>query len=160
MVPKPVPPSISCEVEGYPAVNPKLTSPSPNITYHNVLCEVSGLSYGPIHKMVFTNKLTGDYLGIDYFQIIQPLLDTSTTTMIGNSLTTDVATASSSPTSDVPATSNASANTKSSGAYHPPSQRRFSCSNVYTRPYHRSVNWWSSRPDANLGATTLHVSET
>jgi len=160
MVPKPVPPSISCEVEGYPVVNPKLTSPSPNITYHNVLCEVSGLSYGPIHKMVFTNKLTGDYLGIDYFQIIQPLLDTSTTTMIGNSLTTDVATASSSPTSGVPATSSASANTKSSGAYHPPSQRRFSCSNVSTRPYHWSVNWRSSRPDANFGATTLHVSET
>jgi len=132
MVPKPVPPSISCEVEGYPVVNPNLKSPSPNITYHNVLCEVSGLSYGPIHKMVFTNKLTGDYLGIDYFQIIQPLLDPSTTTMIGNSLTTDVATASPSPNSDVPATSNASANTKSSGASNLPlSQRRFSCSNVY-----------------------------
>jgi len=104
MVPNNISLSISCTVEGYPSVESAL--PPPNvITYKNVLCAVPLLS-SDTHKIVVTNKQSGDWLRIDYFEISQLLVTPSGT----SSTTTPV-----SPISNPQGTSNAPASTSSSG---------------------------------------------
>ena len=108
MVPNNISLSISCTVEGYPSVESAL--PPPNvITYKNVLCAVPLLS-SDTHKIVVTNKQSGDWLRIDYFEISQLLVTPS-----GTSSTTVTTTTPVSPISNPQGTSNAPASTSSSG---------------------------------------------